>query len=55
MTRETTLARRPGARPTAAKRRQSGENGHRGGAERQVSLDDKYVLEEGRILSLIHI
>jgi indolepyruvate ferredoxin oxidoreductase len=50
MTRETTLARRPGARPTAGKRRQSAENGHRGGAERQVRLDDKYVLEEGRIL-----
>ena len=44
------MARRPGARPSAAKRRQSGENGRGSGAERQVSLDDKYVLEEGRIL-----
>ena len=50
MARETTLARRRGAAVQPGRRRQGTPNGSRADARPEVSLDDKYVLEDGRIL-----
>jgi indolepyruvate ferredoxin oxidoreductase len=50
MARETTLARRRGAAVQPGRRRQGTPNGSRADARPDVSLDDKYVLEDGRIL-----
>ncbi|HEX3279088.1 MAG TPA: indolepyruvate ferredoxin oxidoreductase family protein [Thermoleophilaceae bacterium] len=50
MARETTVVRRRMAPPAGGRRRQAAENGRRGGARREVTLEDKYVLEEGRVL-----
>src|SRR5918992_201933 len=47
----TTALRRRSARPAPGRRLQRGQNGRRPEhARREVSLDDKYVLEEGRVL-----
>src|SRR5918999_3072863 len=40
----------PGPVSTRRFRRAGGDDGRRGGRLREVSLDDKYVLEQGRIL-----
>jgi hypothetical protein len=50
MARETTLVRRRMAPQAAGRRGQPTANGHRGGPRREVTLEDKYVLEEGRVL-----
>src|SRR5215208_1345020 len=50
MARETTLVRRRGAVPAAPQRRQGTTNGSRAQVRAEVSLDDKYVLEEGWVL-----
>ena len=50
MARETTLARRRMAAPAGRMRRQSAPNGSGATVGREVSLDDKYVLEHGRVL-----
>src|SRR5829696_1003893 len=50
MARETTQARRRTAAPAARMRRQGAPNGNRATVGREVSLDDKYVLENGRVL-----
>src|SRR5829696_382109 len=50
MARETTQARRRTAAPAARMRRQGAPNGDRATVGREVSLDDKYVLEQGRVL-----
>jgi indolepyruvate ferredoxin oxidoreductase len=50
MARETTVVRRRMAPPAGGRRRQATANGRRGGQLREVTLADKYVLEEGRIL-----
>src|SRR5215218_8027320 len=47
MARETTLARRRAAAPVGRRRLQGAKRGDIG---REVSLDDKYVLEQGRVL-----
>ena len=49
MARETTVVRRRIAPPAGGRRRQATANG-RPGARREVTLEDKYVLEEGRVL-----
>ena len=49
MARETTVVRRRGAPPAQGRWRQATANGRRG-ALREVTLEDKYVLEEGRVL-----
>ena len=57
MARETTLVRRRGAAARgggpasqAGRRRQGAADGGRAQVGREVSLDDKYVLEQGRVL-----
>jgi indolepyruvate ferredoxin oxidoreductase len=50
MARETTVVRRRMAPPAGGRRRQAAANGRRGGALHEVTLEDKYVLEEGRVL-----
>ena len=50
MARETTLARRRMAAPAGRMRRQGAPNGTARPVGREVSLDDKYVLEQGRVL-----
>src|SRR3954463_14055224 len=50
MGRETTVVRRRMAPPAGGRRRQATANGRRGGARQEVTLEDKYLLEEGRIL-----
>src|SRR5215218_5426643 len=49
MARETTVVRRRVAPPAGGRRRRATANGRRG-ARREVTLDDKYVLENGRVL-----
>src|SRR5215217_4431825 len=50
MARETTVVRRRMAPPAGGRRRQATASGRRGGARPEVTLEDKYVLEEGRVL-----
>src|SRR3954468_12004188 len=50
MARETTVVRRRMTPPAGGRRRQAAANGRHGGALREVTLADKYVLEEGRVL-----
>jgi indolepyruvate ferredoxin oxidoreductase len=44
------VVRRRMAPPAGGRRRQAAANGRRGGALREVTLEDKYVLEDGRVL-----
>ena len=44
------MVRRRMAPPAGGRRRQAAANGRPGGALREVTLEDKYVLEEGRVL-----
>ena len=44
------MVRRRLAPPAGGRRRQAAANGRSGGALREVTLEDKYVLEEGRVL-----
>jgi indolepyruvate ferredoxin oxidoreductase len=44
------VVRRRLAPPAGGRRRQAAANGRSGGALREVTLEDKYVLEEGRVL-----
>src|SRR5215213_7131093 len=50
MGRETTVARRRMAPPAGGRRRQATANGRVDGARREVTLEDKYLLEQGRVL-----
>jgi indolepyruvate ferredoxin oxidoreductase len=44
------VVRRRMAPPAGGRRRQATANGRPDGARREVTLEDKYVLEEGRVL-----
>jgi indolepyruvate ferredoxin oxidoreductase len=46
----STALRRPGAPPPPGLRFRRGQNGRAERSRREVSLDDKYVLDEGRVL-----